>query len=162
MPAIIEFSKREFYEHEIKPLRIPKRSERLDPPLIDVFVKGGYRKGDVNDPEARAIVAEIEAIIADPDMVKRSIGVVTLLGKEQAKRIDDLIRRRIPTHEIVERRIRVGEPPVFQGRESDIMLLSMVLQKGDRGLPNMILHQQRMNVAASRARDRMILFRSIE
>lgn len=162
VPAIIEFSKREFYEHEIKPLRIPKRSERLDPPLIDVFVKGGFRKGDVNAPEARAIVAEIASIIADPAMEKRSIGVVTLLGHEQAKYIDDLIRRKIPTHEIVARRIRVGEPPVFQGRESDIMLLSMVLQKGDRGLADQTLYQQRMNVAASRARDRMILFRSIE
>jgi hypothetical protein len=50
---IIEFSKREYYEHEIKPLRVPKVSERLDPPLIDVFVKGGFRNGNVNDPEAR-------------------------------------------------------------------------------------------------------------
>ena len=162
VPAIIEFSKREFYEHEIKPLRLPKRSERLDPPLIDVFVKGGFRKGDVNEPEARAIVAEIASIIDDPVMKGRTVGVVTLLGNEQAKRIDELIRRKIPTHEIVARKIRVGEPPIFQGRESDIMLLSMVLQKGDRGLPDQIIHQQRMNVAASRARDRMILFRSIE
>jgi very-short-patch-repair endonuclease len=162
VPAIIEFSKREFYEHEIKPLRLPKRSERLDPPLIDVFVKGGFRKGDVNEPEARAIVDEIASIIEDPAMVGRTLGVVTLLGNEQAKRIDELIRRKIPTHEIVARKIRVGEPPIFQGRESDIMLLSMVLQKGDRGLPDQIVHQQRMNVAASRARDRMILFRSIE
>ena len=74
----------------------------------------------------------------------------------------DLVRRKILTHEIVARKIRVGEPPVFQGRESDIMLLSMVLQKGDRGLTDQVLHQQRMNVAASRARDRMILFRSIQ
>ena len=162
VPAIIEYSKREFYEHEIKPLRIPKRSERLDPPLIDVFVKGGYRKGDVNEPEAQAILAEIEAIIADPATGKRSIGVVTLMGNDQAKRIDDLIRRKIPMHEIVERKIRVGEPPVFQGRESDIMLLSMVLEKGNRGFSDQVIFQQRMNVAASRARDRMILFRSIQ
>ena len=162
VPAIIEYSKREFYEHEIKPLRLPKRSERLDPPLIDVFVKGGYRKGDINEPEARAILAEVQSIIADPAMARRSIGVVTLLGNEQAKRIDELIRRKISMHEIVERKIRVGEPPVFQGRESDIILLSMVLQKGDRGLADQVLYQQRMNVAASRARDRMILFRSIQ
>jgi hypothetical protein len=42
---IIEYSKREFYEHELKPLRLPKASERLDPPLIDVFVEDGFRKG---------------------------------------------------------------------------------------------------------------------
>jgi hypothetical protein len=40
---------------------VPKANERLDPPLVDVFVKGGYRKGDVNDPEAKAIVDEIES-----------------------------------------------------------------------------------------------------
>ena len=162
VPAIIEFSKREFYEHEIRPLRIPKRSERLDPPLIDVLVNGGFRHGKVNEPEARAIVAEIESIIEDPATAARSIGVVTLLGNEQAKLIDDLVRRRVPAHEIVERRIRIGEPSVFQGRESDIMLVSMVLARGDRGLPKSTLFEQRFNVASSRARDRMILFRSIE
>ncbi len=65
---IIEYSKREFYNHELRPLRLPKASERLDPPLIDVVVQDGYRKGDVNLPEARFIVDEIKAIVADPNM----------------------------------------------------------------------------------------------
>jgi superfamily I DNA and/or RNA helicase len=30
---IIEYSKREFYNHELCPLRLPKSTERLDPPL---------------------------------------------------------------------------------------------------------------------------------
>ncbi len=162
VPAIIEYSKREFYEHEIKPLRIPKRSERLDPPLIDVFISGGYRRGDVNEPEAQAILKEVLAIIDDPAMDKRSIGVISLLGVDQAKRIDDLVRRHVSPKDIIERSIRVGPPPVFQGREADIMLLSMVIQKGDRGAPGRLEMQQRFNVAASRARDRMILFRSVE
>ena len=54
----IEFSNREFYNGQIKPLRVPKSSERLDPPLIDVMVLGGYGKGDYNPPEARAIVVK--------------------------------------------------------------------------------------------------------
>ena len=83
VPAIIEYSNREFYDGEIKPLRLPHANERLDPPLIDVFVKGGYRNGDVNSAEARAIVDEIESILADPDLVGRSIGVVTLLGQSR-------------------------------------------------------------------------------
>jgi hypothetical protein len=85
-----------------------------------------------------------------PAMAGGPSGVCVLLGHEQAKYIDDLVRRHIPTHEIVARRIRVGEPPNFEGRESDIMFLSMVLEKGDRGLPNPLAYQQRMNVAASR------------
>jgi very-short-patch-repair endonuclease len=161
VPAIIEFSKREFYEHGITPLRIPKFSERLDPPLIDVYVKGGFRTGNVNRPEAEAIVDEIESIIEDPAMAGRSIGVVTLLGHEQAKLINDMVQKRISMHEIETRKIRVGQPAQFQGREADIILISNVLERGDSGIPRSLGHSQRFNVAASRARDRMILFRSL-
>ncbi len=44
VPAIIEYSNREFYQGSIRPLRVPKANERLDPPLIDVFVQGGRRE----------------------------------------------------------------------------------------------------------------------
>ncbi|MDI1258262.1 AAA domain-containing protein [Aquabacterium sp.] len=159
--AIIEYSKREFYEHEIVPLRVPKASERLDPPLVDVFVKGGYRKGDANPPEAQAIVNEILAIIADDRLGGRSLGVVTLLGTEQAKLIHDLIADKVPAEEVVAREITVGPPPLFQGRERDIMLVSMVLQPGDKTAANTLGQQQRFNVALSRARDRTYLFRSV-
>jgi len=162
VPAIIEFSNREFYQGEIRPLRIPRRSERLDPPLVDVFVKGGYRRRDVNEPEAVAIVQEIKSILRDPALAGRSIGVVTLLGQDQAPFIDALIHRNIEPGDILERRLRVGSPTVFQGDERDIMLMSMVLAKGERGVPNRIEFEQRFNVAASRARDRMMLFRSID
>lgn len=161
VPAIIEYSNREFYQGDIKPLRLPKGNERLDPPLIDVFVKGGFRKGDVNDPEARAIVDEVLSILADETLDGRSIGIVTLLGMEQAAYINKLINAEIPPTEIVARRIAVGPPPVFQGRERDIMLTSMVLAPGDRGAPSRLEMEQRFNVAASRARDRNYLFRSV-
>lgn len=159
---IIEFSNREFYDGQIKPLRVPKSSERLDPPLIDVMVLGGYRKGDHNPPEARAIVNEIKEIIANPEMADRSIGVVTLLGTEQSNQIWNLINNEISQAEIVGRSISVGAPPVFQGRERDIMLISNVLAKGDKAASNRLEIEQRFNVALSRARDRMYLFRSIE
>lgn len=161
VPVIIEFSNREFYHGDIRPLRVPKANERLDPPLIDVFVKGGFRKGDVNAPEAKAIVDEIEAIIADSEMAGRSIGVVTLLGNAQAALLHELISERISPVDVVARKIAVGPPPVFQGRERDIMMVSMVLGPGDRATPNRADMHQRFNVALSRARDRMYLFRSV-
>lgn len=162
VPAIIEYSNREFYGGAIRPLRIARSSERLDPPLIDVLVEGASRVGDVNEGEARAIAREVEAIIADPAMADRSIGIVTLLGHDQAQLIDKLIRRRISPRDIVARRISTGAPPSFQGRERAIMLLSMVLAKNDRAIGNRLEISQRFNVAASRACDRMYLFRSIE
>jgi len=162
VPAIIEYSNREFYEGDIKPLRLPHANERLDPPLIDVFVKGGYRNNDVNNAEAKAIVDEIEAILADPEMAGRSIGVVTLLGTKQAAHIHHLVGNRISPVDVIARQIAVGPPSVFQGRERDVMLLSMVLGPGDRGAANRTDLQQRFNVALSRARDRMYLFHSVE
>ena len=161
VPAIIEFSNREFYENDIQPLRVPKANERLDPPLVDVFVKGGNRQGDVNKPEAKAIVDEIEAILADPQFGGRSIGVVTLLGTAQAAHIHELVSERISPVDVVARKLAIGPAPVFQGRERDIMLVSMVLGPGDRAAVNRADMHQRFNVAFSRARDRMYLFRSV-
>lgn len=161
VPAIIEFSNREFYEGDIRPLRLPKANERLDPPLIDVFVKGGFRNGDVNEPEAKAIVDEIENIIADPFFDGRSIGVVTLLGTAQAARIHEMVSERISPVDVVARKLSIGPPPVFQGRERDIMLVSMVVGPGNRAAATKADILQRFNVALSRARDRMYLFRSV-
>ena len=162
VPAIIEFSNREFYQNDIVPLRIPHATERLDPPLIDVYVKGGFRKGDVNDPEAQAILLEINEILADPSLDGRTIGVVTLLGTEQAAHIHKLVTTHISPIEVVNRQIAVGPPPVFQGRERDIMLISMVLAPGDHSAQNRADQNQRFNVALSRARDREYLFRSVD
>lgn len=161
VPAIIEFSNREFYEGEIKALRLPKANERLDPPLIDIFVKGGFRKGDVNPAEAIAIVDEIEAVIADPSLAGRSIGVVTLMGMEQAAYIHELVSKRVSPADVLARKIVVGAAPMFQGRERDIMMVSMVLGPTDRATQNKADMQQRYNVALSRARDRTYLFRSV-
>ena len=50
---IIRFSMK-FYEEPLIPLRVPKGFERLDPPLVDIFVEDGERRGKskVNQPEA--------------------------------------------------------------------------------------------------------------
>ena len=106
-------------------------------------------------------MAEIESIIADEQLNGRSIGVVTLLGSKQAAHIQTLISSRIQQKDVLARQIAVGPPPVFQGRERDIMMVSMVLAPGDRAAANKLDMQQRFNVALSRARDRMYLFRSV-
>ncbi len=157
---IIEYSNREFYNHEIRPLRVPAAHERLDPPLIDVYVRGGSRKGDVNEVEAEAVMMMLDQIIEDPTQSHRSLGVVTLHGHEQAQLLNTLISQRIPTTEIVKRQLIAGAPPTFQGRERDIILVSMVHGAANRGADDSRASRQRFNVAFSRARDRMILFRS--
>ncbi|KQM19617.1 AAA domain-containing protein [Novosphingobium sp. Leaf2] len=158
---IIEYSKAQFYAHQLVPLRLPSASERLDPPLVDILVEDGYRKGKINPPEVDCIVDAIGRIADDPAMGHRSIGVTTLLGQEQAVAILTAIEQVLGAEVMLRHDIRVGEPAAFQGDERDIMFLSLVAERGSSGLSG-LGYEQRFNVAASRARDRMVLVRSVE
>lgn len=159
---IIEYSKREFYNHELKPLRIPKASERLDPPLVDVYVTDGYRNKDINLPEARFIVDEIRAIVENRSFDGRTIGVVSLLGNEQALKVMQMLNDELGEQVVTQYKITCGDARTFQGKERDIMFLSMVASPGHAHAQTQDMVAQRFNVAASRARDRMYLVRSIQ
>lgn len=162
VPPIIAYSNT-FYDGFIEPLRIPKASERIDPPLVDIHVTGGMRGvKDENKLEAMAIAEEIEALLSDPKFAGRSIGVVSLLGPEQAKHIDALVRSRVDAMELVRRRFDCGDARLFQGSERDIMFLSMVADPANCRALSGNMFEQRFNVAASRARDRMYLVRSVQ
>lgn len=161
---IIEFSKRQFYRNELCPLRLSKASERLDPVLSDVLVLDGYRKGrgKTNPPEADYIIEELQRIADDPSFDGRTIGVTTLLGTDQAALVYSRIENELGIPFIEKYRVRVGDPAAFQGDERDIMFLSMVATPGNASALSGLPFEQRFNVAASRARERMILVRSIE
>ncbi len=86
-----------------------------------------------------------------------------LQGEMQAARIEQLLVERLGPAVFRERRLRCGNPYVFQGDERDVMFISMV------AAPNVIqrslteqMYQQRFNVAMSRARDQVWLFHSIQ
>lgn len=161
---IIEFSKREFYNHELIPLRKAKPSERLDPPLIDVYVTDGYRikNSDINPSEVRFIVDEIKRIVSDPSYIGKTIGVVSLLGNKQAHNIMEILNKELDETLMTTFDIACGDARTFQGKERDIMFLSLVVAPGATHAQTRDTFAQRMNVAASRARDRMYLVRSIE
>lgn len=159
---IIEYSKREFYNHELKPLRLPVMTERLDPPLIDMKVMDGCKNGKLNLSEARVIVEEIRQIVNTPAMNGRTIGVVSLLGAEQAQKIMEMLTAELSEEVIAQYHINCGDARTFQGKERDIMFLSMVSSPGDAHAQTRGSMAQRFNVAASRARDRMYLVRSVD
>ncbi|MCH7580278.1 MAG: AAA family ATPase, partial [Chloroflexi bacterium] len=163
-PPIIEYSKREFYNHELRPLRLPTASERLDPPLVDILIDDGYRKGDENRPEARFIVDEIKAIVEDPGMSERTIGVVSLLGYKQALAIWNQLTDELGPEIMQRHHILCGDARTFQGNERDIIFLSMVSAPNEESIHALSgrMYDQRFNVAASRAKDRMYLVRSVE
>jgi very-short-patch-repair endonuclease len=160
---IIRFSSR-FYGGHLVPLRLPKPSERLDPPLIDVLVEDGQRRGDVNDAEATYIVEEIKRAIADPILNaagKRSMGVISLHADKQAKLIYDRLIHAVGPEVMSDHHIMCGDAATFQGQERDIIFLSMVHDGDTASKQSSRLYEQRYNVALSRARDRMVLVRSV-
>jgi very-short-patch-repair endonuclease len=169
---IIRFSM-QFYDEPLIPLRVPTANERLDPPLVDIFVEDGYRqKGKkINSREAEVIVDEIEKFVGDPaqshvrgsEERPRSIGVISLIGGEQARLVQQMIIERIGEQKFIEHRILCGDSATMQGNERDIVFLSMVAGPQSRiGAQTAEQYRRRFNVALSRARDRMILVRSID
>lgn len=160
---IIRFSM-QFYDEPLIPLRIPKSSEKLTPPLIDVYVEDGHRDElkKINEIEAEAIISEIKQLVFDPKYAGRSIGVVSLVGAQQARFIQNELLIELGEDVYQKFQIACGDPATFQGKERDIMFLSMVVGSGQGVAMTKREYEQRMNVALSRARDRMYLYRSLQ
>src|SRR5579871_1261134 len=162
VPPIIAYSNRTFYQNQILPLRIPRASERIEPPLVDIYIEAGLRDAhNRNDCEAQAIADEIIAILANEKFAGRTIGVVSLLGTEQAAYVDSVVRRACDAGELLRRRFECGDARNFQGSDRDIIFLSMVVDPQNCRPLSGLMFEQRFNVAASRARDRMYLVRSV-
>ena len=158
---IIRFSMN-FYTEALIPLRIPKSSERLDPPLIDVYVKGGVReKNFINYSEVDAIVEEIKNITSNSKYKGRTIGVVSLIGPKQSYEIQNKLLSELGEEIYTNFKIFCGDASNFQGKEKDIIFLSMVVGSGQGTAMTKLENEQRFNVALSRARDRMYLYRSV-
>lgn len=169
VPEIIGFSNRVAYEPEGIRL-IPVRqygADRLDP-IKPVYLDEGYTRGGqtrINPVEVDAIVDQIEKCLADPAYDGLSFGVISLLGPAQANQIEKALLERISPEEWTARDLRCGDSADFQGSERDVMFLSMVAApEPGRRLTALTqrMYLQRYNVAASRAKDQMWLYHSVE
>jgi len=130
-------------------------------------VDRGYREGSnnrvINRPEAVAIVQRIIEMCRDNRYDGKTMGVVVLQGEAQAALIENQLLERLGAEEMERRRLVCGNPYSFQGDERDIMLLSLVAANNEKiGPLTKAADERRFNVAASRARDMMILFHSVK
>ena len=167
LPDIIQFSNIHAYDGAIIPLRD-------QPPhpgwaaVGAVKVLDGYRRGDVNEPEADAVVDLIAEMCDNSDYDGMDFGVVSLLGSSQSKLIWDKLFDQLGPETMTERRIRCGEPANFQGDERDVIVLSTVVATdpanptGRIGAMTGLPAKRRINVAASRARQQMWVVYSVE
>ena len=167
VPDIIGFSNRIAYEPDgIRLLPVRQQTADALPPIRTVHVPDGFEKGQgpTNPAEADAIVEQVIRCAADPAYAGKTFGVISLLGKAQAKLIQGKLFEALDSEEWVKRDLRCGDAADFQGSERDIVFLSMVKAVS----PGTTIHAitsstyiQRYNVAASRAKDQMWLFHSM-
>lgn len=166
VPEIIGFSNRIAYEPEGIRL-IPVRqfgAERLDPIKV-VYLEHSYESPNkTNLAEAEAIVEQICKCLAEPQYDGATFGVISLLGKEQAKLIESKLLDAVSPEDWAARELRCGDASDFQGSERDVMFLSMVkAPEADKriGVLTQAQYVQRFNVAASRAKDQMWVYHSM-
>ncbi|MBN1806318.1 MAG: AAA family ATPase [Sedimentisphaerales bacterium] len=168
MPEIIRFSNELCYEDQ--PL-IPLKqfsSQRLEP-LKRVYVPNGYREGSlsfvINRPEAESLVNTIIECCVDDRYQDKTMGVIVLQGHRQDKLIESMLIQELDSQEIENRRLLCGDPYTFQGDERDIIFLSMIAAPNER--IGVLTNEKedyvrRFNVSASRAKEQMWLFHSVE
>jgi very-short-patch-repair endonuclease len=165
---IIRFSM-QFYPEPLIPLRVPTAHERLDPPLVDIYVPDGQRdRNKINPREARVVVDEIKALVEDEALSRvagqdhwRTIGVISLIGAAQAALINRMLIAELGEEVMLRHRVVCGDSATLQGNERDVVYLSMVADPVMKQAQTATHFEQRFNVALSRARDRLVLVRSV-
>jgi len=162
VPDIIQFSNHLCYNNEILPLRDPSASH-LFPHLVAHLVPEATAHNKVNHAEALEIASLILAMCRMPEYEDLTIGVISMVGTDQAVVIDSILRRRLTVSEYKKRRILCGNASQFQGDERDVIFLSMV----DSPTGKLLHLRQRdeakkvFNVASSRACNQLWVVHSI-
>lgn len=167
VPEIIGFSNWLSYDFKIKPLRDCSNSVLL-PAVVNYRVADGERIGKTNPNEAKSVVALMQACMEQPEYAGKTFGIISLLGDEQVKKLQEEIYSHIDPKDVSERRILCGNASNFQGDERDVIFLSVVdcangngpVSKQAFGVDD--AYRKRYNVAASRARDQLWVVDSLD
>lgn len=177
---LIEFSNRRSYGGRLKTF---PAALRVDPNLGVEFrhIAGVYDRGrtKTNRLEAEAVVAEIVRRLRNTDActANRSIGVVTFSEAQQTlvqDLLDDEVDRDAMLRDRMAEAEKLGEPVFIknlenvQGDERATMLFSICYGRDDTGKLyysfgplNLAGGERRLNVAVSRAREKVVLFTSV-
>ncbi|MEX1241558.1 MAG: AAA domain-containing protein, partial [Cyclobacteriaceae bacterium] len=164
---LIDFSNKHFYEGRLQLL--PDRNVlNKQQPAIEYQQVDGVWEDNTNLVEAQAVVERLVSLLtAEPD---KHIGVVTFNSPQQ-NLILDLIEERFPREEmIIPPTLFVKNIENVQGDEKDIIIFSVgyAPEKDKKkmnmqfGSLNMVGGENRLNVAVTRAREKIILICSIQ
>mgnify|MGYP003302044882 CR=1 FL=1 len=168
--SLIAYSNSRFYDNRL--ITFPSVTDRTSMVEFRHVKNGVYARGEGrNENEAEAVVSEIYEICADPANMGKSIGIITF-GTSQKETIEEALARRQRSKALgyTNRRepLFVGNLESIQGEERSIILISVGYGRDADGRLSLNfgpINQgrgwRRLNVAISRARDRMIVFSSM-
>lgn len=174
VPEIIEFSKREFYDNSLRPLK-QINSNRL-PPKETFFVKDAFTEDKIVHKEIQEIKKFLQRILNDNQYANKSIGVVSLGTVNHTEKLKDIkedLANEFGKEKIDKHKLIIEDSPKFQGDERDVMIVSLgvaldfqKLKENQNAKPRAIISSQdefkKINVALSRAKEQMILFHSVK
>ena len=174
LPEIINFSNKNFYSNQINCLKVRGKENTIREPIKTVFVENGKVKREsgnniINVQEVIKIIEILKNIENDESYKNKTIGIIALQNsKNHIKMITNAIWKNFSEKFMDERKIKVGNAYDFQGDERDVIILSMITSKfQEDDTENRInaitkkADERSYNVAASRAREQMILVHSI-
>lgn len=174
VPEIIEFSKREFYDNSLRPLK-QINSNRLNPKET-FFVKDAFAEDKIVHKEVQEIKKFLQRILNDDQYANKSIGVVSLGTVNHTEKLKDIkedLANEFGKEKIDKHKLIIEDSPKFQGDERDVMIVSLgvaldfqKLKENQNAKPRAIISNQdefkKINVALSRAKEQMILFHSVK
>ena len=145
--------------------------DRLDPPIKLKYIESGYRDTSssgqglmkTNRPEAENVVETILSCIDDPRYENKTMGVISLLGDQQAKLIEGMLMKNMAPSAYEKRKLLCGTPASFQGDERNVIFISMVDAPPSRlSALTKDTDKRRLNVSVSRAKDQLFVFHSFK
>jgi very-short-patch-repair endonuclease len=175
--SLIAFSNNRYYDNRLMtfPAPVTRASAVFWRRVSGVYAKGKER---TNQAEAEALVAETIARLTNPELRRKTLGII-VLNAEQQELVGNLLDRERRNNPELEPFFDDASPePVFvknletvQGDERDVILLGIGYGPTEPGAPVMAMNfgplnrdggWRRLNVALTRARAEMMLFTSFD
>lgn len=162
---LIEFSNQHFYNGSLTLLPDKKILDEGKPAIEYIKVKGLW-KNQVNDAEANKVVEIVEGLISEKS--GKSIGIVSFNARQQDHIMDKL------EFKVVEKKLTIPDDLFVknienvQGDERDIIIFSISYAPDEKGKMNhhfgslnIQKGENRLNVAITRAKEKIVIVSSI-
>lgn len=160
-PELIHFSNECFYQNKLKIMQ--HRPCTSSGHLHLRRVEGTRDKSGVNHIESTHVIEAIRHQINEDTQagISHSIGIISPF-RHQAEHIAKEIETSFSEAEIIKHKVRVATPYGFQGEERDIMLISFSVDNESNRAAVYLNKADVFNVTITRARQKQILFLSID